>query len=226
MIIEHLLNKLRNATTFDLDIREEDGRALIAFDAPYTWSDGSEKLVALWVDFNPQTKEITKFRLYGDNLQQALGYAYINHKYLWCKVENYNVEGMNDYPPFITLFPVSEETPELPRTSATTIDDLLAQFSSDMIDRILDDIPGKTLVTFKKPYKYQDCDDGIMQFLAIYDLGTRAVKAIKFNGLNMRTMLKYVKEHDHFFWCPIIHYTQDVFSSAPTITIITYPSSG
>ena len=49
-----------------------------------------------------------------------------------------------------------------------TIDELLLQFNESDIQEILNDVPGKTLVKFNGNYFYADCEDGIIQFLALY----------------------------------------------------------
>ena len=102
-----------------------------------------------------------------------------------------------------------------------TIDELLLQFNKSDIQEILNDVPGKTLVKFNGNYFYADCEDGIIQFLALYDINTKIIKGIKLYGFNMRKALKYIQEHSTFLWCPVIHYIQDVYSPAPSITIIT-----
>lgn len=51
-----------------------------------------------------------------------------------------------------------------------TIDELLLQFNESDIQEILNDVPGKTLVKFNGNYFYADCEDGIIQFLALYDI--------------------------------------------------------
>ena len=102
-----------------------------------------------------------------------------------------------------------------------TIDELLLQFNDSDIKEILNDVPGKTFVRFNDNYFYKDCNDGIIQFIALYDTNTRVIRAIKIYGFNMRTALKYIQENSTFLWCPIVHYIQDVYSPAPSITIIT-----
>lgn len=222
MRIDTLINKLESQTTINVDNRDSEERALITFETPYTWSDGVEELIAIWAEYDINTKQISKLRLYGSKLQQVLGYTYIHRNYLWCKVDNYNPAGLDSNPPFITIFP-EEDTDDMSMIDKynMTIDSLLLQFNYEDYEIVRNDIPGKILVQFKKPYFYMDCDDGIIQFLAVFNPVTKVIKSIKFYGMNMRTMLKYVQEHDSFFWCPIIHYIQDVYCSTPSITIIT-----
>lgn len=222
MKIDALINNLESQTSIDVDYRDSEGRALIIFETPYTWSDGTEELVAIWAEYNTNTKQISKLRLYGSNLQQILGYTYLHRNYLWCTVNNYNPAGLESDPPFITIFPEEEDdaVSYIDRFNMT-IDSLMQQFNYDDYEIVRDDIPGKILVHFKKPYIYMDCNDGIMQFLAVFNPVTKVIKSIKFYGMNMRTMLKYVQSHDSFFWCPIVHYIQDVYCSTPSITIIT-----
>ncbi len=222
MKIDTLIHKLESQTAIDAECKDSEGRALITFEIPYTWSDGVEELVAIWAEYNTNTRQISKLRLYGSELQQILGYTYLHRNYLWCKVENYNIIGLEANPPYITLFP-EEDTDEVSHIDRynMTIDGLMSQFNYDDYVIARNDIPGKILVEFKKPYIYMDCNDGIMQFLAVFNPVTKVIKSIKFYGMNMRTMLKYIKEHDSFFWCPIIHYVQDVYCPTPSITIIT-----
>lgn len=74
-----------------------------------------------------------------------------------------------------------------------TIDELLLQFNESDIQEILNDVPGKTLVKFNGNYFYADCEDGIIQFLALYDINTKIIKGIKLYGFNMRKELTIVR---------------------------------
>lgn len=224
MKIDTLISKLKSRTAIDVDRKDSEGRALITFETSYTWSDGIEKILAIWVEYNINTGHISKLRLYGYELQQILGYTYIHHTYLWCKIDGYNPAGLESNPPYITIFPKEEEDiTEISHIDkySMTIDSLMRQFNYGDYEIVRNDIPGKILVQFKTPYFYMDCDEGIIQFLAVFNPVTKVIKSIKFYGMNMRTMLKYVQQHDSFFWCPIIHYIHDVYCSTPSITIIT-----
>lgn len=101
-----------------------------------------------------------------------------------------------------------------------TIQDLLLQFDERNIKSIRDDIPGKTFVVFSTPYFYDDCEQPIFQFIAIYNLLTKRVESIKIYGWNMLYTLKYFQEpgHQHIFRCNFWHYTEDIRSSVQSIT--------
>lgn len=103
-----------------------------------------------------------------------------------------------------------------------TIHDLLLQFDDSYIDTIRDDLPGKTLVTFRRPYYYDDCEQPILQFLALYDKFTKQVQAIKIYGLNMLYTLKYFQEpgNQHIFRCNFWHYMEDIHAPVQSITFL------
>lgn len=100
------------------------------------------------------------------------------------------------------------------------INDLLAQFDSRCVERLRDDVPGKTMVTFSEPYYYYGCKEPIWQFIAVYDKLTKEVQAIKIYGMNMLSTLKYFQEpgHQHIFRCNFWYYMQDIHASVQSIT--------
>lgn len=114
-----------------------------------------------------------------------------------------------------------EKLPHL--SDPITIDNLLLQFKfgSYEIEKIRDDVPGKTMVVFKTPITWRDEDSRIFQFIALYDENTKIVKALRIYGFGLQSDIDYATEHNCYLWCPVLHYIEDLNCSAPTVTFIT-----
>lgn len=102
-----------------------------------------------------------------------------------------------------------------------TIDELLIHFDAqDIESQEMNNIDGKALVVFKRPYHWFDEQASIFQFLALFDSNTREIKAIKLYGPNLQSAEKYIKEHRQYFWNPVLHYMADYNSIAESLLLI------
>ena len=96
--------KTHGGYNFTVSRNDDEGQATVTFDAPYTWSDGNEKISSVCVTYSSLSRRIKSFKIYGENLLQILGYTQIYRIFFGCDIIGFNHFGMDNVPPYIILF--------------------------------------------------------------------------------------------------------------------------
>jgi len=82
---------------------DAEGKALIKFDGCLEYSDCNANIMQVLVIFDPTTKYIKAFKLYGTNLQGVCDYLTDCHHFLWNEIAHYTTE-FDYFPQTMTLF--------------------------------------------------------------------------------------------------------------------------
>lgn len=106
MTVDEFLSNLEERASFSVEKDDDDSRVKIDFLVPFTWSDGSEKISNLVLNFDPTTKNIFRITITGTNLIQIIGYTYLNEQYLWFTVKDmrqFDFDHIEDCPGILVL---------------------------------------------------------------------------------------------------------------------------
>lgn len=102
-----------------------------------------------------------------------------------------------------------------------TIDELLINFDYREIANVKrDDTSGKALVQFNTSFQFWDEKAHIYQFIALFNPQTKHIKGILLYGSNLDAVVDWVKEHNSYLWCPVLHYIIGERTFPNTLTLI------
>lgn len=88
LTVEQFLEKLHTRTNFTSHDNTDYSEISINFPCAFRWGDGTERISTLVLDYDPDTRNITKITINGSNLIQIIGYTYMNECYLWFTVKD------------------------------------------------------------------------------------------------------------------------------------------
>lgn len=88
LTVEQFLEKLRTRTNFTTQDNRDYSEVSVKFPVAFKWGDGSEVISSLLLEYDSDTRNITRITITGSNLIQIIGYTYMNECYLWFTIKD------------------------------------------------------------------------------------------------------------------------------------------